>query len=86
MANTEAQIVNPTSNDILTPDELALYLKVGRTWIYERTRRRGDIRCADVLPHFRLGLYLRFIKADVDAWINRQKSDYKRPNHAKQTL
>lgn len=36
--------------------QLAGYLGVSKTWIYERTRRNGP----ELIPHFRLGKYLRF--------------------------
>ena len=37
-------------------EELARYLNVPKTWIYDRTR----IQRPDRIPHFKLGKYLRF--------------------------
>jgi len=36
--------------------ELAEFLGVSKTWIYDRTREHGP----DVIPHFKLGKYNRF--------------------------
>lgn len=44
------------SVDLVTVPELARRLHVKPSWIYERTRRRGQ----DRIPHFRLGKYVRF--------------------------
>ncbi|HSY33917.1 MAG TPA: hypothetical protein VLA42_18195 [Verrucomicrobiae bacterium] len=82
MTNPEVQQATQsliTPADILTPQQLADRLQVKRSWIFERTRNRADIRNSDPFPFFKLGLYLRFSWADVCAWIERQKSDYKRP-------
>ena len=43
-------------DEMLTVAEVATWLKVSRSWIYERTRARGP----DRLPHMKLGKYLRF--------------------------
>ena len=37
-------------------EELATFLGVPRSWIYDRTRRHGP----EVIPHFKMGKYLRF--------------------------
>ena len=39
-----------------TVKELARYLQVPESWIYERTRRGGP----EIIPHLKLGRYLRF--------------------------
>ena len=49
--------------------ELAQWLKVPPSWIYERTRRRGEGR----LPFIKLGKYLRFEEAAVKAYLERQR-------------
>ncbi len=56
-------------DELLTVDELAAWLKVPPSWIYERTRRRGEGR----LPHIKLGKYLRFEAAAVRAFLERQR-------------
>ena len=39
-----------------TIDELAKFLRVGRSWIYDRTRENGP----ELIPHIKVGKYLRF--------------------------
>ena len=56
-------------DELLTVDELAAWLKVPPSWIYERTRRRGEGR----LPFLKLGKYLRFEEAAVRAYLARQR-------------
>ena len=51
--------------EFLTVSEIAAALKVPVSWIYERSRRRGQER----IPHFKLGKYLRFQPAKVRAWL-----------------
>ncbi len=41
------EVLNP--GDLLTPDELAARLKVGKSWVYEKTRARSR----DHLPAIR---------------------------------
>lgn len=55
----EPQQANPHVSmpmEILTPEQLAERLKVKRSWVYEQTRHRADIRNADPLPFIKLGL------------------------------
>jgi hypothetical protein len=57
---------------LLTPAELAARLSVRPSWIKEKTRRRARVREADPLPVVRLGKYVRFDWAAVQAWLARQ--------------
>jgi excisionase family DNA binding protein len=66
----------PTVNELLTVEEVAEFLKVPVSWVYERTRRRP----LDRLPGFRLGKYWRFRKTDVLAWLERQRAASGRTN------
>jgi len=59
---------NP-ENCLLTVDEVAGLLKVPKSWVYERTRRRG----LEQLPHLRLGKYLRFEETAIQEYLERQK-------------
>lgn len=52
-------------SDILTPDQLAQRLQVSRGWITCKTRRS----CANPLPSFRIGKYLRFSWPVVAEWL-----------------
>jgi excisionase family DNA binding protein len=45
--------------ELLTVDEVAAFLKVPRSWVYEHTRSRGTPR-SERLPYIKLGKYLRF--------------------------
>ncbi len=54
---------------LLTVREVAALLRVPVSWVYERTRRRGNER----LPHLKMGKYLRFRHQDIVEWLNSQK-------------
>lgn len=69
-----APIATP-GNSLLTVRDVAELLRVPLSWVYERTRKRGQER----IPGFRLGKYWRFREADVLAWIERQRVGV-RPN------
>jgi excisionase family DNA binding protein len=68
----EPRIVSPS--DILTPTELARRLKVKKPWVYEKMRST----CANPLPCYRVGRYLRFNWIDVSSWLESVKSCRKR--------
>lgn len=51
--------------DILTPTELAKRLKVGKGWVFEKTRKRQQ----NPIPVFRIGRYIRFSWPAVVAWL-----------------
>jgi excisionase family DNA binding protein len=55
-------------NELMTVPEIAAFLKVPVSWVYERTRRRGIQR----LPHVRLGKYLRFSMPEIKEWLQKQ--------------
>jgi excisionase family DNA binding protein len=56
-------------NELLTPEELAGRLKVGKSWVYEKTRTRSR----DPLPVIRIGKYIRFHWPDVATWLEAHK-------------
>jgi len=58
-------------DELLTVEEVAEMLRVPASWVYGHTRRRATNR----IPGFRLGKYWRFREADVNAWIERQKTE-----------
>jgi hypothetical protein len=58
--------------DILTPQQLAERLKVAVSWIYEKSRARGNGR--NPLPVLRCGRYLRFSWPDVCDWLRSNNS------------
>ncbi len=55
--------------ELLTVDDIAAMLKVPKSWVYERTRRRGK----DRLPFLKLGKYVRFEADAVRAYLERQR-------------
>jgi excisionase family DNA binding protein len=55
-------------DELMTVSEIAAFLKVPVSWVYERTRRRGMER----LPHVKLGKYLRFSMPEVQEWLRKQ--------------
>jgi excisionase family DNA binding protein len=64
--HTELQTTAEISADeLLTIDELAVRLKVPKSWIYTHTRGRTKCR----LPYIKLGKYLRFRLPDVYAYL-----------------
>jgi len=54
---------------LLTVEDVARWLKVPPSWVYERTRQRGRHR----LPCVRLGKYVRFEARAVRAFLARQR-------------
>jgi predicted DNA-binding transcriptional regulator AlpA len=69
---------------VLTVQQVADRLKIPPSSIYEKTRFRGA-RGVSPLPCRKVGRYLRFIAAEVDAWflalppmVNRTKRRYRR--------
>lgn len=66
MSSTQAHF------ELLTPAELAEKLKVPVSWVRDRTRSR-DLQ-GDVIPHLRLGRYIRFQwgSPELEAWLNRR--------------
>lgn len=69
---TQPPTPSPNSPSLLTPEELAAKLAVPPSWVRERTRERARIREGDPLPCIRLGRYVRFSWAQVEAWVIRQ--------------
>lgn len=55
-------------DELMTVSEIAVFLKVPMSWVYERTRRRGVER----LPHVKLGKYLRFSMPQIKEWLQKQ--------------
>jgi excisionase family DNA binding protein len=51
---------------LLTADEVAEQLRVGKSFIYDQAR-------AGQLPHVKVGRYVRFHQDDLDAWVDGQR-------------
>ena len=54
--------------EILTPDEVAAYLKISKKTVYKLVR-------SGVLPAFKAGKHWRVPRADLGAWIARRSSE-----------
>jgi excisionase family DNA binding protein len=54
---------NPSPDDLLTAEEVAALLRVTTGWVYAETRNHR-------IPHLRLGRYVRYRRAALDAWMN----------------
>ncbi len=54
---------------LLTVEQIAEMWQLPRSWIYERTRRRG----LEQLPHFKLGKYLRFEETAVRQFLDQRQ-------------
>ena len=56
---------------LLTVSDLAAYLNVPKSWVYQRTRQRGH----DAIPVIRCKKYCRFVISDVLEWLEKQQED-----------
>ena len=56
-------MTDPTS-PFLTVEEVAVLLRVPRSWVYEQTRLVGN----DAIPRYRAGKRLVFLRDEVLAW------------------
>ena len=72
MTATLATDQAPAMGVLLTPAELAARLAVGESWAREKIREDARVRDRDPLPCVRLGKYVRFSWAAVEAWLQRQ--------------
>jgi excisionase family DNA binding protein len=66
IAAPELSSVSRGAGALLTVQDVAGFLRVPPSWVYERTRRRGR----DRLPHVKVGKYLRFRREDVLGWLD----------------
>lgn len=57
-------------HELLTVEDLAALLKVSTSWVYERTRARQG-RAGDPLPHIKIGKFVRFDRAAIQAYLER---------------
>ena len=55
----------PMHDDLMTVEEAAEYLKVPKSWVYERTRLRA-------IPIRKLGRHVRIPRNEFLAWIERE--------------
>ena len=62
--------MNEWDRDLMTVAETADLLKVPVSWVYERSRKRGQER----IPCIKLGKYLRFERGAVRTWVESLRS------------
>jgi hypothetical protein len=63
-----------SGDDLMTAEEVAAWLKVKPSWVFEQTRRRAKVRCKNPLPHTQLGKYLRFSRLRISEWLTENSS------------
>jgi len=69
VAETVLENLQHTKNaSLLDSNELAEYLNVPKSWVYEKTRDRSK----GSIPRVMVGKYVRFNIQDVLEWLNRQ--------------
>lgn len=52
-------------DDIMTPDEAAKFLKVSKSFLYQRAKTKE-------IPALKLGKSWRFTRSSLNRWINKQ--------------
>lgn len=57
-------------DELLTVDDVAAFLKVSRSWVYEHTRSRAPHM--DRLPFVKIGKYVRFQSRAVQDFVARR--------------
>ena len=68
--NKSLDIAN-SSQKLITPQELAEWLQVPLSWIYDRTRKSGPER----LPFYKIGRYLRFSIPEIEDYLRIKGTD-----------
>ena len=58
-------------DEVLTVSEVASLLKMTPSQIYSMTRVRGQVHQNDPLPTLRINGNLRFLRSQIQAWLNR---------------
>jgi excisionase family DNA binding protein len=67
------ELISPA--DILTPEELAVRLKVKPGWVYEKLRPRQK----NPIPVIKMGRFLRFHWPTVSEWLSSQQRHTPKP-------
>jgi len=57
----------PSETDLLTVGEVAEYLRVPISWVYERTRKRA-------IPMWKLGRHIRIPRQELNSWLEEQRA------------
>jgi len=62
------KLENSLNSPLLDIDSLAEYLKVPKSWVYEKTRAKSN----GSIPRVMVGKYVRFDLREVVEWLKRQ--------------
>jgi excisionase family DNA binding protein len=60
------EVTTTSDQRLLKPAEASELLSVPISWVYEAARTRR-------LPHLKVGKHLRFLRADLDSWVEAQR-------------
>jgi predicted DNA-binding transcriptional regulator AlpA len=63
-------------SELLTIDDLAPILKLSKRSLYELTRARVRAKQKHPLPMIRINGNVRFVRADVERWIEQLKQEH----------
>lgn len=69
-SKTPGQLQLSFASPFLTIDQVAALIGVPKSFLYRRTARGHG----DPIPHYRLGGHLRFHLDDIEAWIEKHRS------------
>jgi excisionase family DNA binding protein len=64
----EVRLVSEKTGDILTIDELAIYLKISKSTLYKLVREGK-------LPSQKIGRHWRFRKGAIDRWLEETRTN-----------
>ncbi len=65
--NTSASKANQRE-EFLTPQQLAKALNVPLSWVYQKSREKGE----DTIPRHKMGRYVRFKFSEVEEYLDRR--------------
>lgn len=54
---------------LMTAEQVAEFFQVPTSWVYKHTKKHAE----DKLPHRKLGKYVRFVKKEVEDFIERHR-------------
>jgi excisionase family DNA binding protein len=66
MIGTDSSPEGPSSGRLLTAAEVGELLQLNSRWVLGAARR-------NVIPHIRLGRYVRFRRLEIEAWLSEQR-------------
>jgi hypothetical protein len=73
-ANGATRVPNPDDTSLLTPEDVARKFQVPVTWVYACVRGRTK----HVMPHVKIGRYLRFEEDAVQDFMAANRRGYRR--------